>query len=422
MKSSETSREGFVLPAVIFTMAILGLLGVAALATANDEHRASRAMRESGAALYAAKAGAHMILGTVVDSPWTVIDTLAGAAMASGDSVDLGWSTLPSGASYHGVLYRYDNGGSGKKRMYDLTVVGRGAGPWGGERLIRVSLYADPPVSIAMDGAFQFGGNASIGNGGGFNGGPGVTIDGNDNVPPGWEGRCDPPGAAMPGLVVPDITAVTMADSPNIMGDPAIVEAPFDTLAFDATFAALVAQATIVFPPGVSLGNSDIIGPVENPLGVCDTSSPLNWGAPEDPTHPCFDYFPIVYVPDGWDFKTQPDGAGQGIILSDVPAQFENGFSWYGLVMARDGIQVEQGKSGCEPSNIYGSMYTRNSGSNIKLWGPKWFPGDITCNGTEPGSSLFYSSCAMARIEAALTDPGGQLLAISSRAWTEVLR
>ncbi len=31
MKSSETSREGFVLPVVIFTMAILGLLAVAVL-------------------------------------------------------------------------------------------------------------------------------------------------------------------------------------------------------------------------------------------------------------------------------------------------------------------------------------------------------------------------------------------------------
>ena len=91
--------------------------------------------------------------------------------------------------------------------------------------------------------------------------------------------------------------------------------------------------------------------------------------------------------------------------------------------MARDGIQVEQGKSGCEPSNIYGAMYTRNTGSSTKLWGPKHFPVDITCNGTEPGSSLFYSSCAMNRINAALSALGsGGLQPIGSRAWSEILR
>ena len=55
-------QEGFVLPVVIFAMAILAVLAMAALSTANDEHHASRAMRESGMALYAAEAGAHMIL------------------------------------------------------------------------------------------------------------------------------------------------------------------------------------------------------------------------------------------------------------------------------------------------------------------------------------------------------------------------
>ena len=411
------NRDGFVLPAVIFTMAILGLLAVAALSTANDEHRASRAIRESGAALYAAEAGAYFVLGTQIDTSGTMLlDSLAGTLAASGDSADLGWDSLPSGAAYHAVLRRMDGGG---KNMYLLTVVGRGAGPWGGERLISLALTSSA-ISIAMTGAFQFGGNATIGEGGGFNGGPPVTIDGNDNVPPGWGAVCDPPGPAMPGLVVPDITAVNFQDSPNIMGDPAIVEAPFDTLAFDAQFAALLAQATIVFPPG-QLGDSYQIQPVENPPGVCDTSVNTNWGAPEDPTHPCFDYFPIIYVPDGINFKTQPDHAGQGILLvGDGEAQLENGFSWYGLIMAKGDIQVEQGKSGCEPANIYGGLYTRNDLGNVKLHGPQWYPANITCNGTEPGSSLFYSSCAMKRVGEALAGGGGSALKpIGSRAWSE---
>ncbi len=82
----DTNREGFVLPTVIFTMVILGLIGVAALSTANDEHRSSRAMREAGAALYAAEAGASWILRTQVAGTKTVLDTLY-ASMAPGDSV-----------------------------------------------------------------------------------------------------------------------------------------------------------------------------------------------------------------------------------------------------------------------------------------------------------------------------------------------
>ena len=141
------TQEGFVLPAVIFSLAIMGLLAVVSLRTANDEHRSSRALRESSAALYAAEAGVNIILGTVVDSPKTVLDTLA-FTLARGDSVDLGWSTLPGGASYQGVFHHYDNGA---KPMYALTVAGRGAGPWGGQRAITMALKADtirPPLPI----------------------------------------------------------------------------------------------------------------------------------------------------------------------------------------------------------------------------------------------------------------------------------
>ena len=108
-----------------------------------------------------------------------------------------------------------------------------------------------------------------------------------------------------------------------------------------------------------------------------------------------------------------------GCAGSKCDLEIENGFSWYGLIMSKDDIQVEQGKSGCEPANVYGGLYTRNNNSSVKLWGPKWFPSDITCNGTEAGSSLFYSSCAMKRVGEALASAGGGLELIGARAWSE---
>ncbi len=385
MKSSETSREGFVLPAVIFTMAILGLLTVAALTTAQDERRSSRAIRESGAALYAAEAGAHLVLGTVVDSPSTVLDTLA-EGMASGDSVDLGWSTLPSGAAYHPVFHRIDDGG---KDMYLLMMVGRGAGPWGGERRISLVLTSDPAsgVAIAVGGVFTMQGSATIGDAGG------VTVDGNDNVPPGWGPSCENPGPAIPAISTPDISAqIEINNSPTITGNPPILETPFDATAFDSLFDALVAQATIVFGSGVTVTS---IGPVENPPGVCDTSVKTNWGAPEDPSHPCFDYFPIIYVPNRVQLNS-PD-AGQGILVCCTGSNhvnFDGGSSFYGLVMSKQWIELENG------GTLYGAALSTGDDNEIHT-----------------GGSARYSSCALQRAGGG----GGAavLRLIGSRAWGE---
>ncbi len=88
LRGKRANRHGFVPPVVIFTIPILALIAVAALPTANDEHRSSRAMRESGAAaLYAAEAGAGLILRTQMAGTKTVLDTIY-ASMAPGDSVD----------------------------------------------------------------------------------------------------------------------------------------------------------------------------------------------------------------------------------------------------------------------------------------------------------------------------------------------
>ena len=48
------SRRGFVLPTVILAITVMSLIAVAALTTATDERRASRATRESTLAMYAA--------------------------------------------------------------------------------------------------------------------------------------------------------------------------------------------------------------------------------------------------------------------------------------------------------------------------------------------------------------------------------
>ncbi len=144
--SRVAGREGFVLPAVVFALAIMGVLAVASLRTADDELRSSRAVRESGAALYAAEAGASMVRGTLIDS-------ITAALTASGDSTDLGWLALPGGASYHALIRRVDDGGDSLAATYTLSVEGRGAGLWGGQRAITMALTAVTIILPALTSA-----------------------------------------------------------------------------------------------------------------------------------------------------------------------------------------------------------------------------------------------------------------------------
>ena len=136
-------RRGFVLPAVIFSVAVMSIIVVVALSTADDERRASRATRESTLATYAAEAGLRKTLGSLPDSAMAANV----AALNPGDSLDLGWQTMPNKAAYRAVINRVDNGGTSQ---YMVVVQGRRTELFGGQSTI---------VAQVAKGAirFQFG-------------------------------------------------------------------------------------------------------------------------------------------------------------------------------------------------------------------------------------------------------------------------
>jgi hypothetical protein len=115
------NRRGFVLPTVIFAITIMSLVVVAALTTASDERRASRASREATLAMYAADAGLRQTYGAW---PSAAVQTLN-----PGDSLDLGWANLPNRAAYRAVIYRVDPGGL---QEYNVVVQGRRTDPTAG--------------------------------------------------------------------------------------------------------------------------------------------------------------------------------------------------------------------------------------------------------------------------------------------------
>lgn len=114
-------RKGFVLPTVMFSVAVMSIVVVAAINTASDERRSSRATREATLALYAAEGGLRRVYGS-----WP---SVAVKALNPGDSLVLGWATLPNKASYRTVIHRVDRTGL---QVYNVVVQGRRTGISGG--------------------------------------------------------------------------------------------------------------------------------------------------------------------------------------------------------------------------------------------------------------------------------------------------
>jgi hypothetical protein len=119
--NSTSRRDGFVLPTVVFAVAVMSIMVVASLSTSSDERRASRAVRESTLAEYVAEAGLRQTYGN-----WPVAPV---KALNPGDSLDLGWQTLPNSGKYRAVIHRVDKGGL---QEYNVVVQGRRTGLNGG--------------------------------------------------------------------------------------------------------------------------------------------------------------------------------------------------------------------------------------------------------------------------------------------------
>ncbi len=143
-RKSKNRREGFVLPTVVFAVAGMSIIVVASLATSSDETRASRAVRESTLAEYAADAGLRQTYGA-----WPVTPV---KALNPGDSLDLGWQTLPNSgnsAKYRAVIHRMDNGGL---QEYNVVVQGRRTGLNGGISTVLGVVGGVPLFSRAVFG------------------------------------------------------------------------------------------------------------------------------------------------------------------------------------------------------------------------------------------------------------------------------
>src|ERR1041384_1624216 len=119
-------RRGFILPMVLFGLAIMGVLVLAVVSTSDDDRHGSRNVLESTRSFYAADAGLNQIVAEFD------LNDYRDLVSTPGTTADLGWQSLPGRAGrYRGVIRKLaDN-------LIELTVDGRAGGAGPGRRAQR---------------------------------------------------------------------------------------------------------------------------------------------------------------------------------------------------------------------------------------------------------------------------------------------
>ena len=403
--------RGFVLPVVLFGLLLMSTLVVAALLTSSDEFLASRAMRVSSAAFYAAEAGLHETYATWASYP--AIDSLA-----PGDSLDLGWRTLDNAASYRAVVHRWD---AGDQPMYQVQVEGRSSGAAGGQKMLSFSLTSGSGSGYRLgeccDGAATVRGEVQVDDS--------SVVNGYDQHPPGWgaPGVCSDELSDRAGLIMQDTTDLRIKDSESTVdGDPPVVQMPemndssfhyFNGLSWDSLKAMADFELGV---PGESLSlDSTDIYPRYNADGTCDTSHSWNWGS-DDPNDACFDYFPVIAL--YGDFNLEFGAYGQAILLADTATyvdafgdttllgteiDFEDGARFNGVVLGRGCVEIQRG------AVVHGGIFVDGSYWSGGVPGL----GDELCEPDSPldinqQGNLQWSQCAVDRaiLGAGLTEFG----------------
>jgi hypothetical protein len=356
---------GFALAMAVFALVLLAAIVAGGYFSASQEYLIGRGMRSTTQSFYAGEAGLREVL-----EDW---DPLIYNAMQPGDSVTVGPFTLD---------------GDSLKRYFYIEAAGRISGPNRGERrqavVVRTS-YTD----ICCDGAVKVVNNVT------FGGGAQPIISGYNNDPPGiWPASACAgiPGDSTPGVIHGPTGIVN--DYSRVEGNPAVVADGGLTSANlfdfgDLTYDDLVAMANHEFVGDLTFNNTtaSTVG------GKCNRSDPLNWGAPQNPGSPCFDYFPIIHVTH--DLYLTGAGAAQGILLVDNDLYISGPFEFYGIALVKDDLDMGG------PVDVYGGMYVRD---------------DVWFNGATP--RFWLSRCASERAERLSKISRPRLL--SNRAWVDL--
>jgi hypothetical protein len=302
------ARPGFALFMALGALVIIGVLVAGSSFIALQETRLGQNSLVQTRAFSVAEYGLNKI-----QADW---DKTPNLQMANGASFDTSYASLDLKDTSHVRYTRLNN------ETFWIVSEGRsvvGSSLAGGSRTAvkRVGAVLRLRIpTIEAKGAITAGGNVSIkGNAG---------VDGRDSVPASW--GCTNTPQDLPGVVVPPGSTVTTQGSGTVDGTPPTAT---DAQAGQAetyfgfgeeNWASLISQANVNL--GALTSPPDTPHPTLDAGGYCDKTNRSNWGEPIRPDNfeasmgtlvpPCYNYFPIIYAPNG--LSLSGHGRGQGIV------------------------------------------------------------------------------------------------------------
>jgi hypothetical protein len=358
------ARRGSALLLVLVAMVVLAVLSSAAMMSAFQEARSSRAAQFQQRAFAVAEYGLNLQL-----TEWGA--QRANMALGTIDSLTVGVALGDSAVVRVQRLTAVD---------YQVVSVGRagiGNGLMEAQRQVSLLVKMAAPA-IRPGGIITSFGDVDV------RGSP--TVTGRNTTPPGWVG-CPVGGA--------DTVAISYRPGADIAvqkpGEQAIGGTRADPRAGDAAsydWAALAARANVRVTGNIS----------PSPSGNSTTCNQFssNWGEPWrglGSVAGCQDYLPIVHAPGDLDLQ---NGRGQGILIVDGRLRVRGNFEFVGLILVRDDFEALGNVS------IYGAVMSRNGdGSETRVSG---------------NANLAYSRCAVERALAGLATP----TRLRERAWANV--
>jgi hypothetical protein len=322
----------------MFSLLLMAVAAFTMVVMSQDEWYASRAMRESALAFYAAEAGLNEVRAGIDDTLFTGLEPFG--------TRTLGWRQLAGGSRYQATIQRWDT--SGIQNVYTVTVDGRS--PAGARKTLNVALTGLPASRYRLgkccDAALTIRGAVSLDDG--------ARVDGRDMVPTGWEDECPEPGEDKPGLLMADTTHLSNPGG-MINGDPPVAEdSDLNDSAFEdfgaITWDSIRGLATHVIDGNPQKRFDGVIAPRYNFDGTCNTNHPLNWGSP-DPDDACFGYFPIILIKGEVEVH---NGYGQAVVIVDWDEtkppgtkggefELETDFTFNGLILGKGCIEIQKG-------------------------------------------------------------------------------
>jgi hypothetical protein len=229
--------------------------------------------------------------------------------------------------------------------------------------------------------------------------GSGVKVSGVDTPPVAWGAACPSDRTNLPGVLMQETDSLRITGHPILEGtppvdeDPAIVSDDFEQFG-EISYVDLTRMADKQL-----IGDQVVVTNAQPTVedGRCAEWELMNWGDPNNPGSPCWDYMPVIHATG--DVVVSGNGLGQGIMLVDGDLIVTGTFEFYGIII----VQGQADFRGT--TDLNGALLARNGAT---AGDQSWLRG---------GTTLQYSSCSAVRAlqHAIVAEP------LAGRNWFEAL-